>query len=163
MARNVFFSFHYENDVWRANIVRHSWVTKPNTAEAGFVDAAEFEEVKKGGEGAIKRWIDSQLIGTSVTVVLIGADTNNREYIKYELEQSWKRGNGIVGIYIHQLKNRDGQTSIKGSTGFGPIFTSPKDDKCYFYERFRVFDWVDDLGYSNFGEWVEEAARNAGR
>jgi len=30
MARRVFFSFHHERDVWRANVVRHSWVTKPD-------------------------------------------------------------------------------------------------------------------------------------
>src|SRR6185312_7999960 len=113
MARNTFFSFHYENDVWRANIVRQSWVTKDREA-AGFLDAADFEKVKKGGDAAIKKWIDNQLIGTSVTAVLIGAETHNREYVKYELEQSWKRGNGIVGIYIHSVKNSDGKTSAKG-------------------------------------------------
>lgn len=47
MARRTFFSFHYENDVWRANIVRNSWVTKSDRDAAGFVDAADFEEVKK--------------------------------------------------------------------------------------------------------------------
>ena len=84
MARRAFFSFHYENDVWRANIVRNSWVTKPDTEAAGFVDAADFEEVKKGGDAAIKKWIREQLSGTSVTVVLIGSETNSRDYIKYE-------------------------------------------------------------------------------
>src|SRR5215218_5939638 len=115
MARRTFFSFHYENDVWRANIVRNSWVTKPDTEAAGFIDAAAFEEIKKGGDAAIKKWIDGQLSGTSVTVVLIGSETSNREYIKYELEQSWKKGNGILGIYIHNIKDRNGNTSPSGS------------------------------------------------
>ena len=44
MARKTFFSFHYENDVWRANIVRNSWVTKPNTEAAGFIDFADFDD-----------------------------------------------------------------------------------------------------------------------
>ncbi len=39
MARRVFFSFHYERDVWRAGQVRNSWVTK-DREEAGFWDAA---------------------------------------------------------------------------------------------------------------------------
>ena len=47
MARRAFFSFHYENDVWRANIVRNSWVTKIDREAAGFIDAAAFEEVRK--------------------------------------------------------------------------------------------------------------------
>jgi len=41
MARSVFFSFHYENDINRAMIVRNSWVTK-GIQEAGFKDKAEF-------------------------------------------------------------------------------------------------------------------------
>jgi hypothetical protein len=163
MVRRVFFSFHYENDVWRANVVRNSWVTKPNTETAGFIDAAAFEQVKKGGDGAIKRWIDDQLIGTSVTVVLIGSDTSNREYIQYELEKSWKRGNGIIGIYVHQIRDRLGNISPKGSNTFGPLFTSLYDDKKYFYERFSTYDWVDNNGYSNLGDWVEVAAKAAGK
>jgi len=159
MARRVFFSFHYERgDVWRASQVRNSWVTKPDREAAGFWDAASWEEVKKKGDAAIKKWIDNQLTGTSVTVVLIGAETNSRDYVKYELEQSWKKGNGILGIYIHQMKDSDGKTCTKGSNTFGPIFTNPDDDKKYFFERFLTYDWVDDDGCNKLGDWVEAAA-----
>lgn len=163
MARRVFFSFHYENDVWRANQVRNSWVTKPNSEAAGFIDSVEFEEVKKGGDTAIKKWIDKQLDGTSVTVLLIGSDTSNREYVKYELEQSWKRGNGILGIYIHNCKDKNGNTSAKGNPYFGDIFKSRSDNKSYFSERFQTYDWVNNDGYSNLGVWIEAAAKQAGR
>src|SRR5438093_6635468 len=105
MARKVFFSFHYKNDVVRANQVRNSWVTKDDREAAGFVDAAEFEKVKDQGEAAIKKWIKGQLSGTSVTAVLIGADTSNRDYVKFELQESYAKGNGMLGIYIHQCKN----------------------------------------------------------
>src|SRR3990167_10356932 len=70
MARRVFFSFHYERDIWRAGQIRNSWVTKPDRESAGFWDSASWEEVKKKGEEAIQRWIDKQLEGTSVTVFL---------------------------------------------------------------------------------------------
>jgi MTH538 TIR-like domain (DUF1863) len=160
MARRTFFSFHYENDVWRANVVRNSWVT---TETAGFVDAADFEEVKKGGDSAIKKWIDNQLTGTSVTAVLIGAETSDREYVKYELEQSWKRGNGILGIFIHNVKDKNGNRGAKGSSSFGPIFASDSDSKKYFYERFHSYDWVDNDGYNNLAKWIEDAAKNANR
>lgn len=162
MARRVFFSFHYENDVWRANVVRNSWVTQDRKS-AGFIDAADFEEIKKGGESAIKKWIREQLEGTSVTVVLIGSDTSNRDYVKYELEKSWEKGNGILGIYIHGIKDKDGYTSKKGDNSFGPIFTSSKDDKKYFFERFKTYDWVSDNGFQNMGDWIEKAAKDAGK
>jgi MTH538 TIR-like domain (DUF1863). len=163
MARKAFFSFHYERDVWRASQVRNSWITKPDRETAGFWDSADWEKVKGKGDAAIKKWIDDQLIGTSVTVVLIGAETSNRDYVKYELEKSWERGNGIMGIYIHNIKNSKGETDSKGSTTFGPIFPNPKDDKKYFYERFSTYDWVEDNGYNNLGSWVEAAAKQAGK
>lgn len=112
---------------------------------------------------AIKKWIDDQLIGTSVTAVLIGYETSNRDYVKYELEQSWKRGNGILGIYIHQKKDLNGKTDSKGDNLFGDIFLSPTDNKKYFSERFSSYDWVENDGYSNLGSWVEAAAKQAGR
>ena len=162
MARRVFFSFHYENDVWRAFQIRNSWITKEKEA-AGFVDSADFEKVKKDGDAAIRRWIDAQLNGTSVTVVLIGSETSNRAYIKYELEQSWKKGNGILGIHIHQCEDKDKKTCKKGDNSFGAIFTSSNDDKKYFFERFKTYEWVADSGYKNLGSWIETAAKEAGR
>ena len=43
MARRVFFSFHYQRDVWRANQIRniHNII---GTAAAGFQDASLWEE-----------------------------------------------------------------------------------------------------------------------
>jgi hypothetical protein len=83
MARRVFFSFHYDNDINRSMTVRNSWVTQGKEA-AGFIDKAEFEQIKRKGESAIHRWIDRQLEGTSVTVVLIGSETLNRSSVKYK-------------------------------------------------------------------------------
>jgi len=163
MARKTFFGFHYENDVWRANIVRKSWVTKPDREAAGFVDSADFEEIKKGGDAAIKRWIDDQLKGTSVTVVLIGLDTSNRPYCKYEIEKSFEKGNGMLGIYIHKVKDMNGNTSTKGSNHFGEIGKDVNGNSVYFSVNYTTYDWVDDDGYNNLGDWIESAAKKAGR
>ena len=151
MVRRVFFSFHYERDIWRASQIRNSWVTKPDREAAGFWDVASWEEVKKKGEEAIKRWIDRQLEGTSVTVVLIGAETSEREYVQYEINQSWDRGNGLIGIHIHNLKDQNGRTDIKG----GDIFVKMG------YKGIRTYDWVNDNGYGNLGDWVEAAYQRA--
>lgn len=39
MARRLSFSFHYEREVWRANVVRNSSVTEERGA-AGFFDTS---------------------------------------------------------------------------------------------------------------------------
>jgi hypothetical protein len=64
MARKVFFSFHYERDLWRVNVVRNSGVVEGVSA-AGFQDASLWEETKKKGDDAVKRLIDSGLSATT--------------------------------------------------------------------------------------------------
>lgn len=146
MARKVFFSFKYE-DVSRAMVVRNSWVTKDKES-AGFIDKAEFEEVKKKGDQAIKNWIGNQLKGTSVTVVLVGEKTCDSKWVKYEIEKSIERGNGLIGIDISKIKDLQGNTSERCAE-------IPKGYKFYL--------WNKDNGYENMGKWIEEAAKEAGK
>ena len=163
MARRVFFSFHYERDVWRAGQIRNSWITKPDRETAGFWDAVDWEEVKKKGEDEIHKWIDNQLKNTSVTVVLIGAETNNRPYVDYEIQQSSKIGNGLLGIYVNNMKDRFGLTDIKGENPFNYWHKKINGQETYFNQIYSTYDWVLDDGYNNLGRWIEQAAKDAGR
>jgi len=163
MARRVFFAFHYERDNWRAGQVRNSWVTKPDRETAGFWDAAEWEKIKKQGNDAIKRWINSQLEGTSVTVVLIGAETASRDWVIYEIKKSYQKGNGMLGVYIHNMRDRYGSTDIKGPNPFANLYIEKNGRKVYLSELYPTYDWVNDNGYQNLGTWIEEAAKKAGK
>src|SRR3989338_1966278 len=138
MARKVFFSFHYERDVWRAGQIRNSWVTKSDRETAGFWDSASWEEVKKKGEDAIHRWIDNQLNGTSVTVVLIGAETNDRPYVDYEIKKSRKIGNGLLAIYINNMKNQSGMTDTKGKNPFDFWRKNRNGQQVYFNQIYST-------------------------
>lgn len=162
MARRSFFSFHYQNDIWRASQVRNSWVTQDRET-AGFWDAADWEKVKRGGDEAIKRWIENQLDETSVTVVLIGSHTSERKYVKYEIMRSYERQNGLLGIRIHRLKDRDGRTSTIGRNPFEDFYVENNGRRTYLSDMWPIYDWVSDNGYINFADWVERAARNTGR
>lgn len=146
MARKVFFSFKYD-DVSRAMVVRNSWVTQGREA-AGFIDSAEFEEIEKQGDDAIKAWIDEQLTGTSVTVVLVGEKTCGSKWVKYEINKSIEKGNGLLGIDVSKIKDLQGNTSER----CGKI---PKGYDFYL--------WNSDDGYSNMGNWIEKAAKEAGK
>ena len=115
--RYVFFSFDWD-DVWRVNQVRHSWVAKGSYTAAGFVDSAQIETLQRNTDLAIKRWIGKQIDGTSVTCVLIGSQTANSRWVKYEIEQSIEKGNGLLGVYIHNVKDRHGYISTKGVSPF---------------------------------------------
>lgn len=161
----VFFSFHYEKDAWRAAQVRNSWVTKPSRRTARFWDAVAWEKVKRKGDTAIRRWIGKQLESTSVTVVLIGEETAERDYVLYEIEQSLKRGNGILGVYIHNVKDSNGNTSAKGENPFGHIRIALWRALAwrFIFRSIPTYDWIQNNGYSNLGKWIEQAAKDAGR
>lgn len=158
MARKVFFSFHYERDAQRAAVVRNHAVTKDGDEAAGYVDKAEWESIERQGDKAIEKWISEQLKGTSVTVVLIGPETDSRKWVKHELRESYQKGNGLLGVYIHNIKDFKGNTDTKGTAYFG-VLGQDKDGKdVYFSSVAKTYDWVNDDGYKNFGTWVENAA-----
>jgi hypothetical protein len=148
MARRVFFSFHYDNDVWRANQVRNANVVA-GADVAGFFDHSEYEEAKKKGNESIKRMILKNLEGTSVTVVLIGTETANRPWVKFEIAESIARKNGLLGIYIHHLKNQKQDSSFfRGATP-----TVPRG------VEFPTYEWDRDL--DRFRREIEAAGKRA--
>lgn len=162
MARRTFFSFHFERDNWRAGQVRNSWVGR-DREDAGFWDAASWEEVKKRGREAIERWIDRQLDGTSVTVVLIGAETSEREYVGYEIKQSYSKGNGLLGVHIHNMKDVNSRTDVKGKNPLSNWTVERDGRRVALSDIYPSYDWANDDGRRNIGDWIEAAARRAGR
>jgi hypothetical protein len=121
MPRRVFFSFHYADVAsFRANVVRNSGAISVENAE--FYDASLWEEEKKKGEPAIRRLIDRGLNNTSVTAVLIGEHTAHRPWVRYEIAQSFARDNGLLGIYIHNYKDKDGRYGVQGPNPFDYLY-----------------------------------------
>ena len=154
--RRVFFSFHYSADAWRAGQVRNMGVVEGNEP----VSDNDWEEVKRGGDKAIKRWIDGQIKGKSCAIVLIGSNTSGRKWINYEIKKAWEDGKGVVGIYIHNLKDQDGNQSAKGANPFYRLSLNGKRlstvvkayDPPYKLSN-KVYDHIKD----NIADWVEEA------
>ena len=73
----------------------------------------------------------------------------NRKYINYEIEQSIGRGNGLLGIQIHHLKNQFGETDF---VGMRPTLLSKQGTP--------VFKYVDASKLKNR---IEEAAALVGK
>lgn len=162
MVRTVFFSFHYDEDSWRASQVRNSDVVQStNIDSSGFIDGAEWEEVKQDGDAAIRRWIRKQMKGCSVTVLLIGSNTYGREWIDYEIEKSVEEGMGIVGVRIHNIKDQDKKTAPRGRNPLKKWKLEGSGES--LSTRYQTYDWVGGRGRENLGEWIEEAAAIANR
>lgn len=154
MARRIFFSFHYERDAWRAGQVRNSNVVSAEDRN-GFIDSAEWESIKKKGDAAVQNWIEEQLKNTSVTVVLIGAETASREWVQHEIVTSWNRGNGLVGVRIHNIKDHNQKIDLAGRNPFEDL---KLPDGTVLSSVCKTYDWLTDDGRTNLGKWADEAA-----
>ena len=156
MARRVFFSFHYKPDNWRAAQVRNAGMVEGNTP----VSDNDWESITKGGDSAIQKWIDDQIKGKSCAVILIGTHTAGRKWIKYEIKKAWDDKKGVLGVYIHNLKNNDGEQSDKGKSPFEVLTVGGKKLSTILktydppYKRStNVYDYIK----SNIADWVEDA------
>ena len=153
MKRKIFFSFHYERDAWRAGQVRNSNVIASED-EHGFIDAVDWEEIKRKGDESIKAWIRNQLEDTSATVVLIGTETSQRPWVDFEIRESWKRGNAIVGLCIHNVKDIEGKPDMCGVNPLASILLANNQSLSGICE---TYDWTLDNGRANLGTWADQA------
>lgn len=170
--RRVFFSFHHKADHWRASQVRNMGVIEGNTP----VSDNDWETIKRGGDAAIERWIAEQLKGKSCTVVLIGAHTAGRKWIKHEIRESWSAGKGVVGIYVHNLRDKNRKCCSMGRNPFDEIVL--KQDNVRLSSIVKAYDpfhlkalartmlfgdpittYIYKDIKDNIGQWVEEAIK----
>lgn len=138
MAKRVFFSFHYEDvKTFRANVVRNHGVTKQSGQDAGFFDASIWEDAKRHGDNSIKRLINTNLENTSVTCALIGSQTWERRWVRYEILKSYDRGNKLFGIHINSVKDKNQNTFSQGRNIFDYLGFIISDDgkKLTYYEH----------------------------
>lgn len=158
MTRRVFYSFHYAPDNWRASQVRNIGVVEGNQPAKD----NDWEIVTKGGDKGIEKWIADQMDGRSCVVVLISSGTANRKWINHEIVKAWNDGKGILGVHVHNLKNREGKTCTKGANPFDYVTLKSNGAKLS-----TVVKTYDPPGYSstdvyahiktNLELWIEAA------
>jgi len=141
-GRRTFFSFHYKRDIWRAANIRNCGRIDAQAA-AGWTDASLWESIKAQGDPAVRRAIETGLKNTSVTVILIGAETSRRRWVDYEIRRSYERGNGVIGVRIHKVRDQNGRADMRGAIP-GRLIAN----------RAPIYDFDAKL----LGGWVEKAA-----
>lgn len=154
MARKVFYSFHYEKDVFRVQQVRNIGKLEGNLPAT----PNNWEEIKRKGEKEIQKWIDDNLSGKSCLIVLIGEYTAKRKWVRYEIQKAWNDGKGVLGIYIHNLRDPKEGKGIKGSNPFDD-FTFKNGNKlssvvkCHNPNPNDAYNDIAD----NIEKWIEDA------
>lgn len=132
-------------------------------AIAGFWDASLWEEVKRRGDTAIRNMINTALVNTSVTVVLIGNETSTRKYVQYEIQKSYELGKGMLGVHINGIRNERGLADYRGRNPFDELYVTINGIQIPLSRYYPTYDWLANQGFNNFATWVENAAIAAGR
>lgn len=99
MAKSVFYSFHYERDVNRVQMVRNINALQGQP----LLNSQEWEQVRRRGTAAIAKWIHDQMAYKKAVIVLIGQQTATRDWVIYEIEKAWSDKRPLLGIRIHGL------------------------------------------------------------
>lgn len=157
MARQIFYSFHYDNDVFRVQMIRNIGALEDNKP----VSVNEWETIKKGGEAAIEKWIDDTMRYRSCVVVLIGTDTANRKWVKHEIKKAWADGKGLLGIYVHNLNCPQNGTCNQGTNPFDQFTFKDKNGNikaipCKNPSSTNAYNEIKN----NLESWIEEAVKN---
>lgn len=122
MAKSVFYSFHYEHDVHRIQLVRNI-----NALEGQpLLNSQKWEEVRRGGDAAIEKWIHEQMAYKKAVIVLIGRHTAGRPWVTHEIEKAWADRKPLLGIRIHGLSSLGtvdsaGSDPFAKATGIGTV------------------------------------------
>ena len=155
MARKpVFYTFHFDNDVMRVQQIRNIGAIDGNPPAS----PNQWEQIKRNGETAVKNWIDENMKYKRCAIVLIGTDTANRPWVRYEIEKAWNEGKGLFGIYIHNLRCPRTGTCRKGANPF-ETFTFDNGAKlssvvnCYDPNAMYAYN---DIA-SNIEGWIDAA------
>jgi len=161
--RQVFFSFEYNKDNWKASQVRNMGKVDSSSTFSG----NDWEEVKEKSDTKIKEWIDTQMAKRSCLVVLIGSTTSGRKWIDYEIKKAYELKKGIVGIYVHGLKDSDGNQSSKGSNPFYHIYIGKQNERLSKYitcfdSAYKTSQYVYDDISEKIEQLIEDAIANKG-
>lgn len=155
MKRQVFYSFHYEKDNWRVQMIRNIGVFDGSP----LLSANKWEEIRRTGDTNVKKWINENLRMRSCTIVLIGEETANRKWVRYEIEQSWRMGKGVIGIYIHNIKDDTGKKSCMGKNPFHGIIIDGVNLETVV-PVYNPPDRIDSSAYRNIQNNIEQLVEN---
>lgn len=157
IKRQVFFSFEFGKDVWRASQVRNMG----KVSDSSTFSDNDWEKIKNQNDSKIKSWIDTQMAMRSCLVVLIGQTTSTRKWVKYEIEKAYELNKGIVGIYVHKLKDENGEQSSKGANPFNSIYTNDGERLSNYVECFDSSYLTSKYVYDDISDNIYDLIENA--
>ena len=154
--KKCFLSFDYKADNWRVAQVKNIG----SIDEQPILPSNDWEQIKKKGDAAIEQWIADNMKGKDCLVVLVGNQTSGRPWVKYEVKRACENGIGVLGVYIHHLKDKDGKQAAKGASPFEGVTVSGKAISSYakmydppYSDSKAAYEYIG----TKLASWVESA------
>ena len=144
-SRQVFFSFDYDEDRNRADVIYQSWRGHDagSMGAASFVGSSIWQEAKALSDEGAKRLIREGIGQTCVTCVLVGAHTWERDWTRYEIAQSIERGSGLLAVRINGIADtRTRQTSAAGRNPLAYMGLGKAKNGEYFIFENSNAQWI---------------------
>jgi hypothetical protein len=95
--RNVFISYHHENDQGWANLMRKTYADKYEI----FYDSSLDDEVDSDDADYINKVIrEDYIVGTSITIVLCGPETWKRRFVDWEIYSTLHHEHALLGVIL---------------------------------------------------------------
>jgi hypothetical protein len=120
----------------------------------------EWESIEDQGDEAVKKWIESNLRGKDCLIVLIGTETSQRRWVKYEIKRACEKGMGVLGVLIHRIKDVDGLQAAKGTNPFAGVNVDGEAISAYarvydppYTTSPDVYEYIAD----NLSTWVDKS------
>ncbi len=155
MVTDIYLSYYRDGDGERAATVARA-CRDAGLAVHGEIDALGW--LRLGRDGAVKAWIEGELAGTTVTLVLVSAATSSVDTVKYEVKKSYGRGNGLVVVRVHALPGRDRTVDEAGANPLDEVLVPVGDDTVPLADLGARRGGGGDDGARHLAEWVETAA-----
>jgi hypothetical protein len=143
MSRKIFISYQHRDQMKAKGFNLLRW---NNNVDLEFVGRHLLDPVDSESADYVRSKVREQLKGTSVTIVLVGQDTHESDWVAWEVEESLAKDspNGILAIRLY-----DDAPLPSGS----PVTTALETAGA------EIIDWEPE----KFGDAIERAAIAAGR
>lgn len=161
MAHKVFYSFRYNDDSDRVQLVKNMGTIEGQP----ILTSTEWEKIEKAGKSAIEKWVDEKMSDKSCVVVLIGRQTAGCKWVDHEIKKGWSTGKGLLGVHIHGLADISGKTTEKGTNPFSGFTVGRSKRKLNLVAPVHdpsgltaeaTYKTIKD----NIADWVEEAIKS---
>jgi hypothetical protein len=97
MAKRIFISYNHKDQMKAKGFNLLQW---NKNVDVEFVGRHLLDPVDSKNKDYIRSKVVEQLTGTSVSVVLLGSETADSDWVKWEIDKSIEKKNGILAIKL---------------------------------------------------------------